>query len=216
MEFKNYKIEEFIQDLSSDLPAPGGGSVAGLVAALSGSLNSMVYSLTVNKKSFEERDSETKKLVLDFKEASSKFVRNSLNLMELDRKYFNELMDCYKLPKNTDEEKRNRKTKIMQGTLKAMKSPLDLSRDCYKFYDNIDISVEYGNEMLLSDAGCAAILLHAAIEASIINVKINLNSLRDKDFAKDIEQKIKDLQENSLARKNSIMEKVNKNIYPEK
>ena len=74
MEFKNYKIEEFIQDLSSDLPAPGGGSVAGLVAALSGSLNSMVYSLTVNKKSFEERDSETKKLVLDFKEASSKFV----------------------------------------------------------------------------------------------------------------------------------------------
>ena len=75
-----------------------------------------------------------------------------------------------------------------------MKSPLDLSRECYKFYDNIDIAVEYGNKMLLSDAGCAAILLHAAIEASIINVKINLNSLRDKDFAKDIEQEIKDLQ----------------------
>ena len=66
MEFKKYSIEEFIEDLSSDSPAPGGGSVAGLVAALSGSLNSMVYSLTVNKKAFEEKDSDTKKIVLDF------------------------------------------------------------------------------------------------------------------------------------------------------
>lgn len=214
MEFKKYSIEEFIEDLSSDSPAPGGGSVAGLVAALSGSLNSMVYSLTVNKKAFEEKDFDTKKIVLDFKEASSKFVRSSLNLMELDRKYFNELMDCYKLPKETDEEKKERSQKILQGTLKAMKSPLELCRECYKFYDNIDIAVEHGNKMLLSDAGCAAVLLHAAIETSIINVKINLNSLRGKDFAKDIEEEIMKIEKESLERKNNIMSKVNKSIYP--
>ena len=207
MEFKKYSIEEFIEDLSSDSPAPGGGSVAGLVAALSGSLNSMVYSLTVNKKAFEEKDSDTKKIVLDFKEASSKFVRTSLNLMELDRKYFNELMDYYKLPKETDEEKKERSQKILQGTLKAMKSPLELCRECYKFYDNIDIAVEHGNKMLLSDAGCAAVLLHAAIETSIINVKINLNSLRGKDFAKDIEEEIMKIEKESLERKNNIMSK---------
>ncbi|MBE6047753.1 MAG: cyclodeaminase/cyclohydrolase family protein [Clostridium sp.] len=216
MEFKNYKIEEFIEDLSSDLPAPGGGSVAGLVAALSGSLNSMVYSLTVNKKAFEQRDSDIKKTVLDFKEASSKFVRNSMNLMELDRRYFNELMECYRLPKDTDEEKQERNRKILQGILKAMKAPLDLCRECYKFYDNIDVAVEYGNKMLLSDAGCAAVLLHAAIETSIINVKINLNSLRDKEFSKGIEEEILKMEKESLMRKNSIMEKVNKNIYPDK
>ena len=61
MRFKDYKIDEFLEDLSSSSPSPGGGSVAGLVAALSGSLNSMVYSLTVNKKSFENLDGETKK-----------------------------------------------------------------------------------------------------------------------------------------------------------
>ena len=214
MEFKKYSIEEFIEDLSSDSPAPGGGSVAGLVAALSGSLNSIVYSLTVNKKAFEEKDSDTKKIVLDFKEASSKFVRTSLNLMELDRKYFNELMDYYKLPKETDEEKKERSQKILQGTLKAMKSPLELCRECYKFYDNIDIAVEHGNKMLLSDAGCAAVLLHTAIETSIINVKINLNSLRGKDFAKDIEEEIMKIEKESLERKNNIMSKVNKSIYP--
>lgn len=216
MEFKKYSIEEFIEDLSSDSSAPGGGSVAGLVAALSGSLNSMVYSLTVNKKAFEGKDSDVKKMVLDFKEASSKFVRNSLNLMELDRKYFNELMDCYKLPKETEDEKKERSRKILEGTLKAMKSPLDLCKECYKFYDNIDVAVEHGNKMLLSDAGCAAVLLHAAIETSIINVKINLNSLRSKDFAKGVEGEIIKIEKESLDRKNSIMDKVNKVIYPEK
>ena len=105
MEFKDYKIEDFINDLSSPLPSPGGGSVAGLVGALSGSLNSMVYSLTVNKKSFEKKDLETQKLVLDFKEASAKFTKKALMLMEEDRKEFNKLMDCNKLPKETEEEK---------------------------------------------------------------------------------------------------------------
>ena len=176
----------------------------------------MVYSLTVNKKAFEGKDSDVKKMVLDFKEASSKFVRNSLNLMELDRKYFNELMDCYKLPKETEDEKKERSRKILEGTLKAMKSPLDLCKECYKFYDNIDVAVEHGNKMLLSDAGCAAVLLHAAIETSIINVKINLNSLRSKDFAKGVEGEIIKIEKESLDRKNSIMDKVNKVIYPEK
>ena len=97
-----------------------------------------------------------------------------------------------------------------------MKSPLDLCKECYKFYDNIDVAVEHGNKMLLSDAGCAAVLLHAAIETSIINVKINLNSLRSKDFAKGVEGEIIKIEKESLDRKNSIMDKVNKVIYPEK
>ena len=123
MEFKDYKIEDFINDLSSPLPSPGGGSVAGLVGALSGSLNSMVYSLTVNKKSFEKKDLETQKLVLDFKEASAKFTKKALMLMEEDRKEFNKLMDCYKLPKETEEEKEYRNKEIKQRTVKAMMAP---------------------------------------------------------------------------------------------
>ena len=83
MRFKDYKIDEFLEDLSSSSPSPGGGSVAGLVAALSGSLNSMVYSLTVNKKSFESLDGETKKTVLDFKEASGKFIKKRVTFYKL-------------------------------------------------------------------------------------------------------------------------------------
>ena len=113
-------IEQFLEDLSSTSPSPGGGSVAGLVAALSGSLNSMVYSLTINKKAFEKQDVETQKLVLDFKEASAKFTKKALTLMEEDREEFNKLMDCYKLPKETEEEKEFRNKEIKQKTIKAI------------------------------------------------------------------------------------------------
>lgn len=209
MKFKDYKIEDFINDLSSPLPSPGGGSVAGLVGALSGSLNSMVYSLTVNKKSFEKKDLETQKLVLDFKEASAKFTKKALMLMEEDRKEFNKLMDCYKLPKETEEEKEFRNKEIKQRTVKAMMAPKKLAEECYKFYDNIDAAVEYGNKMLVSDAVCAAILLNAAVESAIVNVKINLNSLKDLPIAKEIEKEMKELEENSLKRKEKICSAMN-------
>lgn len=215
MDFKDYEIIKFIEDLSSDLSSPGGGSVAGLMAALSGSLNSMVYSLTVNKKSFEDLDSETKKMILDFSEVSKKFTIKSLKFMEDDRKYFNALMKVYKMKKDTEEEKEIRKKAVLEGTLKAMKTPLELCREGYKFYDNIEIAVKYGNKMLLSDAGCAASLLHSVIECSVINVKVNLTSLRSKSFAKGIEEEVNGLLKSSLERKEKILDLVNKSIYPE-
>ena len=204
MKFKDYKVEEFLEDLSSTSPSPGGGSVAGLAAALAGSLNSMVYSLTINKKAFEKEDLEIKKLVLDFHEASNKFIKISTEAMEKDREAFNKLMDCYKMPKNTEEEIALRNKTIEEKTIGAMMAPYELAKDCVKFYDNIDIAVKHGNKMLLSDAKCAAIFLHAAIEASIENVKINLGSISNKEYAEKIEKDINDIFIESKNRKKAI------------
>lgn len=214
MNFKDYKIEDFIEDLSSKSPSPGGGSAAGLVSALAGSLNSMVYSLTVNKKAFEALDEASRNLVLEFKKEASEFTNKSLELMEKDRKYFNELMDCYKLQKNTEEEKGIRDKAIAEGTLRAMNPPLELAEEAYKFYDNIEIAIKYGNKMLVSDAGCAAVLIYASIECAVINVKVNLNYLRDKSFSKKVEYIIIKLEANSLKKRDSIMKIVNDTIYP--
>ncbi|NLK95858.1 MAG: cyclodeaminase/cyclohydrolase family protein [Clostridiales bacterium] len=205
MEYKSYRIEEFINDLSSCKATPGGGSVAGLVSALAGSLNSMVYSLTVNKKAFEKMDLEDKKLVLDFKEASTKFVKKSLVLMEKDRNAFNSLMDCYSMPKETEEQVAKRNKAIEEKTIGAMMAPYELTKEAYKFFDNIDIAVKYGNKMVLSDAFCAAILLSAAIECSIENVKINLKSINNKEYREKITNEIEEIKNNSFERKNKIL-----------
>lgn len=215
MDFKELKIQEFICDLSSDKPSPGGGSVAALLAALSASLNSMVYSLTINKKSFENLDSDTKKIVLDFKEASGKFTKEALEFMEKDREAFTKLMECYKMPKENDLDKAKRDKAILEKTIMALEVPFNLAKEAYEFYDNIDNALKYGNKMLASDASCAAILLHSAIESAIVNVKVNLNNCTDKAFKERIERKIEDLEFNSFSRKNIICNMAEEIFYPE-
>lgn len=209
MKFKEYKIQEFLSDLASESPSPGGGSVAGLVAALSGSLNSMVYSLTVNKKAFEKMDIEDRKLVLDFKEQSDNFIEKSVSAMEKDREAFVKLMDCYKMSKETEEDIEKRKKALAENTIKAMMAPLELARGAYEFYDNIDIAIKYGNKMVLSDAVCAAILLNASIEAAIENVKINLKSLEEGELKTKTEEEIAYLLINSKKRKANILNSMN-------
>ena len=72
---------------------------------------------------------------------------------------------------------------------------------------------QFGNKMLLSDLGISAILLHSAIESSIVNVKVNLNGLRNEEFFEELDKEIKDIMEKSSVEKNKISEIVDKVIY---
>lgn len=214
MKFCDESINQFLEELGSDLSAPGGGSVAGLIGALSGALNSMVYSLTVGKKSYLSLKDNEKKHINKFQKESKEFTSRSLELMEEDRENFLKLMDCYKLPKNTEEDKQKRALAIKENTIKSMEAPLILARESLGFYENLNIMAKYGNKMLLSDLSISAILLHSAIESSIVNVKVNLNGLRNEVFFSKIDKELKDIMEKSLKEKNSIVEEVNTVIYP--
>lgn len=204
MEFKDYKIYEFIEDLSSDSSSPGGGSTAALVGALASSLNSMVYSFTVGKKVFDTLNDEKKNEMINFQNASKDFSMISLSYMEEDRSSFVELMDSFKLPKETDEEKAYRINTIKHNTIKAMKVPLNLARISLDFYENIDFAVKYGNKNLVSDGIVAAILLHSVIESAIVNVEINYKSLeKDKEFI-NIPNECAEILQESLKKKTAI------------
>lgn len=216
MLFKDYSINSFLNELSSEKPSPGGGSTAALVSALAGALNGMVYSLTIDKKSFETLSDENKIKMKDLNNNCIKFIEESTNFMEKDRKDFLELMDCYKLPKNNEEEILFRKNKIKECTIKAMQTPLELAKECLDFYKNIEFSIRYGNKNLISDAGVAAILLNSAIESAIINVKVNLNYLREYDEFICLEEECKEILRKSLEKKKNLLDKVEEIIYPKK
>lgn len=213
MKFCDDTIKKFINDLESDMPAPGGGSVAGLIAALSGALNSMMYSLTVGKKSYMALDEKTQDVIRKFQAKSLEFSKRSLEIMDEDRENFLKLMDCYKMPKDNDEQKEIRKKAIKENTIKSMEAPLALARECVIFYENLKVMAEYGNKMLLSDLGISAILLHSAIESSIINVKVNLNGLRSEEFFEELDKELIKMLEISIQEKNKISEIVDKVIY---
>ncbi len=216
MLFKDYKIEDFLNELSSDAPSPGGGSTAALVLALSAGLNSMVYSLTIGKKVYEDLKDDEKEKMLILQEEAKKIIIEAQEFMEKDREDFLALMNSYKLSKNNDEEIKLRKDKIKDFTIKAMETPLQLAEKCMKFYDNIEFAIRYGNKNLISDAGVALSLLHSAIESAIINVKVNLNFLREEEFVSNIEEKCTDILSNSYIRKTKLMNEVTEVIYPKK
>jgi len=214
MKFCDESIKQFLEELGSDLSAPGGGSVAGLIAALSGALNSMVYSLTVGKKNYMDLENNEKETIDKFKKESEEFTSRSLELMEEDRENFLKLMDSYKLSKDTEEDKEKRALAIKENTIKSMEAPLILARESLEFYKNLKIMAKYGNKMLLSDLAISAILLHSAIESSIVNVKVNLNGLRSEEFYNKVDNELKGIMEKSIKEKNSITEDVNSVIYP--
>lgn len=205
MDFKDYSIDKFLYELKTDLPSPGGGSTAALVSGLAGALNSMVYSFTVDKKAFEKLDNNNKEKMISLKEKCEEFIRKSIYYMEADRNTFTELMDTFKLPKNTDEEKKYRSQTIKEKTIAAMESPLNLAKDSLEFYDNIDFAIEFGNKNLTSDAIVAAILLHSAIESAIVNVFVNFKSLGNKEGYENIPDECKKIIELSLVRKTEIV-----------
>lgn len=205
MNFKDYSIEKFLYELKTDLPSPGGGSTAALVSALAGALNSMVYSFTVDKKSFEKLDDNNKEKMIVLKEKCEEFISKSISYMEADRDTFTALMDTFKLPKDTDEEKKYRSQMIKEKTIAAMESPLNLAKESLEFYDNIDFAIKFGNKNLTSDAIVAAILLHSAIESAIVNVIINFNSLGNKEGYENIPNECKEIIKSSLNRKTDIV-----------
>lgn len=214
MKFSDESIKQFLEELGSDLSAPGGGSVAGLIAALSGALNSMVYSLTVGKKNYVNLQDREKGIIDKFEKESKEFTLRSLELMEEDRENFLKLMDSYKLAKDTEEDKEKRALAIKENTIKSMEAPLILARESLGFYENLKVMAKYGNKMLLSDLAISAILLHSAIESSIVNVKVNLNGLRSEDFFNKVDNELRGILEKSIKEKNSITEDVNSVIYP--
>ncbi len=125
--------------------------------------------------------------------------------MEADRSTFTDLMDTFKLKKDTNEEKVYRSKMIKEKTIAAMESPLNLAKDSLEFYENIEFAVEFGNKNLTSDAVVAAVLLHSSIESAIVNVFVNFNSLGDKDGYENIPNECSDIISSSLNKKTKIL-----------
>ena len=206
---KNLSIEEFINKLSSEEPAPGGGGVAALSAALASSLNSMVYSLTVNKKAFSNLSDGERNIVLKSFERSKELTELFLQYIEKDKESFLGVINAYKMKKDTEEEMKLRKEAIDNSLLQAMMVPFELSKTVCSFYEEVESSLKYGNKNLMADVAVAAVMMNAAVEASIVNVKVNLCSLKKDEKLEIIEEETHKYYEISLIKKNEILNSIN-------
>lgn len=201
-------VKNFIDELGSNSPAPGGGSVSALSASIASTLVTMVLNLTIGKKEYMEYEDFIKDEIVKSLNHGEHYKEEFLDLMEKDTSAFLSLMDAFKMPKNTEEEIQIRKEKIQRGNNEALEIPFEVSQKAYKLYNYIDIAAEYGNKNALSDTGVAALLVEAAVEGALLNVKINILGLKDEDRKKELTEKCEIILEKSKKRKERIINSI--------
>ncbi|TEU08871.1 MAG: methenyltetrahydrofolate cyclohydrolase [Anaerolineales bacterium] len=176
--FTEKSVDEFLDALASKEPAPGGGSGAALGGALAAALVSMVCNLTIGKKGYEDVQEPMADLL-----RKSEAIRNELpQLLEADTQVYGKVMAAYRQPRKTPEQKRARNI-AMQGALKeATEVPLSIAQRCAQVVELSLPAAEMGNQWAVSDAGVGVLLADASMRAALLNVYINLSSIKDKDY----------------------------------
>jgi formiminotetrahydrofolate cyclodeaminase len=171
-------ISEFLAELKSDSPAPGGGSAAALVGAIGAALGIMVGNLTISSAKYEAVHEESRKLALDFEVCLAALEK----YIDEDTEAFTKVMKAYKLPKSTEEEKMVRLGTIQEALKAASSLPFEVAKICLKVLELSGKILSIGNANAASDAAVAGRMAQAAMWSAIYNVRINLGSIKDADF----------------------------------
>ncbi len=178
-EITQQTLSEFLDKLASRDATPGGGSAAAIMGAQSAALTSMVCNLTIGKPQYAEVEADMQALL----QKSEQLRQQLTDMIQADVDVFNELMACYRLPKNTEAEKTERSQKIQAVLKQATQVPLDCAKVCAEAIELSQLAAEKGSLGVISDAGVAVMAAYAGLKSAALNVYINIGSLKDQDFA---------------------------------
>ncbi len=203
-------LETFTRETASESAAPGGGSVSASMGAFAAALATMVANLSAHKRGWDARWKEFS----DVAEEGQKLVDELLLLIDEDTAAFNRIMDCFSMPKGTDEEKAARAKALEEATLYAAQVPLRTMEASLKALPLALQMAQKGNPASASDAGVAALAAVAAIQGARLNVRINAASLKDTAPARPLLERADAIVAEALALQDQILKEVNNHIEP--
>ncbi|MEE3034488.1 MAG: glutamate formimidoyltransferase [Bacteroidota bacterium] len=199
------RASEFSDEVARESPAPGGGSVAAYVGALGASLGEMVSNLSANKRGWEDKVEKFSSIANEIDEIRKEL----LFLVDEDSNSFDRIMSSFKLPKNSEEEKKTRLKAIYDSSIYAAEVPLRVMNRSYDSYRLIYELARKGNQNSISDAGVACLCVYTAIYGAYLNVKINLKDISDDQ---GILEKANEIVKKSSAEKDKILNFIEKVI----
>ena len=198
---RNMTVNEFAKVVASDSPVPGGGRIAALCGALSAALAEMVANLTVRKAKYAEyRDEMT-----DIINKASLLRDELLNYIKEDSLAYNEVTDAYKLPKETEEEKAYRSGKIQEGLKTAASVPLKVAEASFRIFPLAEAVVSRGNKSSVTDGLVGAMMARTGVLSAVLNIRINLDSIKDEEFVKVLKEKADILEEETIKYEKRIL-----------
>ena len=181
MDFAQASCTEFVTVLASNAPVPGGGGASALVAAIGTALGNMVGSLTVGKKKYADVEEE----IIALKAKCDKLQADLLAQIELDAKGFEPLSKAYGIPKDNPDRDRI----LEDATVVACQVPVKIMELCCEALDAIAVFAATGSRLAVSDAGCGAVCVKAALQAASLNVFINTKTLKNRELAEEMNKK---------------------------
>jgi len=188
-------VREFITELSSGNPTPGGGSVAALCGALGAALSGMVANLTVDRERYEQ----TRKSMEEAKKTAANLSARFLELMQEDSDTYQKVMAAFALPKETDDQKASRRAAIEEAMKQAALVPLDTLRASEELIRVARDAVKGGNPNAITDAAAAVQLANTTAVVASYNVQINISRIEDQAFVAKCEKEVTDILERQEA-----------------
>lgn len=198
----------FLDEVASSSPAPGGGSVAALSGALGAALTSMVCNLTKAKQGYESVQDE----IAEVLEKSEGLRKDLTDLIDKDTDAFNDVMKALKMPKETEDQKEERRNAMQTAFKQAAEVPLETARKCVQILDVAQIVAEKGNKNSISDAAVSALMAQTGVQAAMLNVRINLTSIKDTEYVQQVTTELHELLQNAMQKSAETLGIVEKNL----
>lgn len=202
------RTTDFIEQLSSAAPTPGGGGASAAVGAFAAALGLMVANLTVGKKKYADVEEE----IIRVRERLEELRNQLIMQVDEDAKAFEPLAEAYRLPRQTEEEQ-NKKARIMEHALcVASNVPLEIMETILEAMKQIQILGEKGSRLAVSDAGAGILFAEAALESASFNVFINTKMMQNRECADELNGRACAMIEEGKAVRKTVYEKVLKDI----
>jgi methenyltetrahydrofolate cyclohydrolase len=194
-------LSQFLDSVADSTPTPGGGSVSALAGALSAALVQMVAGLTLNKKGFESCRDE----MLRIKAVAESHRRTLETAIAEDSRAYRLVLDAYRLPKGNEEENKTRADEIRKSLMKATEPPLLTAETSLRVMELCLAVVTKGNPSAVTDAAVGALLAHTALQGGVLNVLVNLSSVRKEPYVEQLNNKLRSLREGADKLREAIM-----------
>ncbi|MCG8542419.1 MAG: cyclodeaminase/cyclohydrolase family protein [Clostridia bacterium] len=204
MRFADKTCTEFVDILSTKSAVPGGGGAAALTGAIGVALGSMVCNLTIGKRKYAEYEDRVKSIL----ERAKELERDLIKMIDDDAECFLPLSKAYGMKSHTEEEKKLKEETLERALKDACGVPIQIVKTAYEAIKLHEELVDIGSRLAISDVGVGVQCLRAALISGQLNVLININSIKDEQYIKEVKKQTENLVKDGIEIADTVYKKV--------
>jgi len=204
VKFADISCKDFVDQLASKNPVPGGGGAAALVGAIGTALSSMVGNLTTGKKKYAEFEEDIQRIL----KRAQELQQDLMKMIDEDAENFLPLSKAYGMPKDTEEERRLKEETLEKALKQACQVPVRIVKACYEAIQLHAELVDKGSRLAISDVGVGVQCLRAAIISGWLNIVININMIKDQEYVNQVREETESLVKEGALLADKVYEKV--------